>query len=138
MIFICYNCLTRINNHIYKAHDKNFCCNTCRQKYLKSNNYNSNNIDKFIDKKYFNINLVLFKNNTDKNHHEYYSKYNNINDFVKKIENYDLNKLDTIKYLYNIKYNFDNYSNQFNKKNICTRNCNIFNIFNIYNMFVYL
>ena len=53
----------RINNHIYKEHDKNFCCNTCRQKYLKSNNYNSNNIDKFIDKKYFNINLVLFKNN---------------------------------------------------------------------------
>jgi len=140
MLFICYNCLNKINKNIYKAHDKNFCCKTCRENYFIENNYNYNNIDKFIDNKYFNITLTLFKKN-NKYKNQYHSiSINNIDYFIKNIEQYDTNKFNKNKYMYTIKHNFDNYKfytyqkkndfyNNLNYyKNIFNRNCNMFDI----------
>ncbi len=119
MVFICYSCLHKIDHNIIKAHDKNFCCITCRNKYFTDNNYDCFNFDKFMEHKYFNITMKSFKKN---NNYQYYKiinniDINNINNFIKYIHNNDIKKLYTLKYFISIKNNFEKNINNYNKDN---------------------
>lgn len=147
MVFICYNCLHKIDHTIIKAHDKNFCCTTCRNKYFTDNNYDCFNFDKFMEHKYFNITMKSFKKN---NNYQYYKiinniDINNINNFIKYIHNNDIKKLHTLKYFVSIKNNFEKNINNYNKDNnnyIDTDNDNIIkkNIYrtcDIFKRFIY-
>ncbi len=86
MGFTCYNCLYKIHHNIIKTHDKNFCCTICRNKYLTNNNYDINNIDKYMENKYLNITINSLKKISENN--QYYSMTNNIDYFTK---NNDIN-----------------------------------------------
>lgn len=68
-LFMCYMCQNNISEKIYRAHDKSFCCNTCRNSLinLKYNRdfYNSINYKK-----------RLSSNNLSDFNNIYYSKNN--------------------------------------------------------------
>ncbi len=147
MIFTCYNCLYKIQHNIIKAHDKNFCCTLCRNKYLTNNNYDINNIDKYMENKYLNITIIPYKNLSENN--QYYLTNDNIN-YLKKNNNINnTTKLNTVNYIVSIKYNYEkhnvnnnnesyneSYNESFNViKKRFIRTCDVFASF-IYNICV--
>jgi len=106
MVFICYNCLYKINHNIIKAHDKSFCGIICRNKYFTNNNYNINNIDEFMENKYFNTTTTSLKPNSKNN--QYYLNTNNIDNCSRYIHTNDIKKTIDVSYTYLNNYDIEN------------------------------
>jgi hypothetical protein len=82
-LFVCYMCENNISNQIYRAHDKSFCCNTCRNNFIK------------LKKSQIYNNSIQYKkksslDNLSKLNNIYYSKNNNsrCNNFLEIILTY--------------------------------------------------
>ena len=82
-LFVCYMCENNISDKIYRAYDKSFCCNTCRNHFINLKNtqiyYNSMHLKKKSS-----------SNNLSELNNIYYSKSsrNTCNDFLEIIFTY--------------------------------------------------
>ena len=118
MVFICYNCLYKINHNIIKAHDKSFCGTICRNKYFTNNNYDINNIDKFMENKYYNTTTNSLKPNSK--NYQYYlntnnsNNSNNIDNFITYIHDNNIKNLNTDSYTSSNNRDCENHNNMIN------------------------
>jgi len=61
-LFVCYMCEHNISDKIYRAYDKSFCCNTCRDKFINLKHTQNYHISMKSKKKSSSNNLLELNN----------------------------------------------------------------------------